>query len=191
MLRELIAATQSLSRRRSAAIGCDPNVCHFVLGESNPELIIVSPNSTANVARSSRLQAYDTSKRLILAANPNRKESSLSTPEIAAAGFMSAIPTTLVAAPVERAKVLLQIQGQGKGSTQYTGVFDVLRRLYAEGGIKSVFRGSVATVIRDGPGSAAFVPFSSPVVHLLNRAYILTLSCLPVTLLLTRLRRSG
>lgn len=94
---------------------------------------------------------------MILAATPNRKDSALSTSEIAAAGFMSAIPTTLVAAPVERAKVLLQVQGQGKSSTQYKGVFDVLSHLYKEGGIKSVFRGSVATVIRDGPGSAAFV----------------------------------
>jgi len=100
--------------------------------------------------------AYDTAKLLILAANPNRKDSTLSTSEIAAAGFLSAIPTTLVAAPVERAKVLLQVQGQGKGSTQYKGVFDILRHLYKEGGIKSVFRGSVATVIRDGPGSAAY-----------------------------------
>jgi solute carrier family 25 carnitine/acylcarnitine transporter 20/29 len=104
------------------------------------------------------------SKLLILAATPNRKDSTLSTSEIAAAGFMSAIPTTLVAAPVERAKVLLQVQGQGKGSTHYKGVFDVLGHLYKEGGIKSVFRGSVATVIRDGPGCAALVPFSPPSV---------------------------
>lgn len=100
--------------------------------------------------------AYDMSKLLILAATPNRKDSALSTSEIATAGAMSAIPTTLVAAPVERAKVLLQVQGQGGSSTRYTGVFDVLRHTYKEGGIKSVFRGSVATIIRDGPGSAAY-----------------------------------
>lgn len=98
------------------------------------------------------------SKLLILAATPNRKDSALSTSEIATAGAMSAIPTTLVAAPVERAKVLLQVQGQGGNSTRYTGVFDVLRHLHKEGGIRSVFRGSIATIIRDGPGSAAFVP---------------------------------
>ena len=112
------------------------------------------------------------SKLLILAATPNRKDSTLSTSEIAAAGFMSAIPTTLVAAPVERAKVLLQIQGQGKITTQYKGVFDVLRHLYKEGGIRSVFRGSVATVIRDGPGSAAFVAyFFAPSARLIVRIY--------------------
>lgn len=100
--------------------------------------------------------AYDMSKLLILAATPNRKDSALSTSEIATAGAMSAIPTTLVAAPVERAKVLLQVQGQGGSSTRYTGVFDVLRHTYKEGGIRSVFRGSIATIIRDGPGSAAY-----------------------------------
>ncbi|KAI0715136.1 mitochondrial carrier [Earliella scabrosa] len=100
--------------------------------------------------------AYDMSKLLILAATPNRTNSELSIPELATAGFLSAIPTTLVTAPVERAKVLLQVQGQGQGGPQYKGVFDVVKHLYREGGLRSVFRGSVATVARDGPGSAAY-----------------------------------
>lgn len=50
------------------------------------------------------------SKQLILSVTPNRESSKLSTAELAAAGFMSAIPTTLVTAPVERAKVLLQVR---------------------------------------------------------------------------------
>ncbi|KAI0734488.1 mitochondrial carrier [Fomitopsis betulina] len=100
--------------------------------------------------------AYDMSKALILAATPNRADQTLSIPELAAAGFLSAIPTTLVTAPVERAKVLLQVQGQGHGGPQYTGVFDVVKHLYREGGLRSVFRGSAATVARDGPGSAAY-----------------------------------
>lgn len=48
------------------------------------------------------------------------------------------------------------MQGQGHGGTQYTGVFDVVKHLYKEGGLRSVFRGSAATVARDGPGSAAY-----------------------------------
>ena len=50
------------------------------------------------------------SKALILAATPNRADQTLSIPELATAGFLSAIPTTLVTAPVERAKVLLQVR---------------------------------------------------------------------------------
>lgn len=96
------------------------------------------------------------SKALILAATPNRTTKELSIAELATAGFLSAVPTTLVTAPVERAKVLLQVQGQGQGGRQYTGVFDVVKHLYKEGGLRSVFRGSVATVARDGPGSAAY-----------------------------------
>ncbi|KAL4268079.1 mitochondrial carrier family protein [Pleurotus pulmonarius] len=100
--------------------------------------------------------AYDASKKLILSATPNRSSDVLSTGELAAAGFLSAVPTTLVTAPVERAKVLLQIQGQGGSGRQYTGVLDVMKHLYKEGGMRSIFRGSFATLARDGPGSAAY-----------------------------------
>jgi len=100
--------------------------------------------------------AYDASKKLILATTPNRKSDVLSIPELAAAGFLSAVPTTLVTAPVERAKVLLQVQGQGGSEHKYKGVLDVMKHLHKEGGLKSIFRGSGATLARDGPGSAAY-----------------------------------
>ncbi|TEB38992.1 mitochondrial carrier, partial [Coprinellus micaceus] len=100
--------------------------------------------------------AYDASKKLLFAATPKRESSSLSTSELALAGFLSAVPTTLVTAPVERAKVLLQVQGQGGSEVKYKGVTDVLKHLYKEGGIRSIFRGTGATLARDGPGSAAY-----------------------------------
>jgi len=100
--------------------------------------------------------AYDASKKLIFAMTPNRTSDSLSIAEMATAGFMSAIPTTLLTAPVERAKVLLQVQGQGGSERKYKGVFDVMRHLYKEGGMRSIFRGTGATLARDGPGSAAY-----------------------------------
>jgi solute carrier family 25 carnitine/acylcarnitine transporter 20/29 len=50
------------------------------------------------------------SKQLILSVTPNRIDEKLSTAEVATAGFLSALPTTLVTAPVERAKVLLQVR---------------------------------------------------------------------------------
>ncbi|KAF5385520.1 hypothetical protein D9757_005415 [Collybiopsis confluens] len=96
--------------------------------------------------------AYDASKKLILAATPKRASEALSTAELAAAGFLSAIPTTAVTAPVERAKV----QGQGGSEQKYKGVFDVMKHLYKEGGLRSIYRGSGATLARDGPGSAAY-----------------------------------
>ena len=67
---------------------------------------------------------------------------------------------TLITAPFERVKVLLQIQGQKQlapgEKPKYSGGVDVVRQLYKEGGIKSVFRGSAMTLARDGPGSAAY-----------------------------------
>ncbi|THV05993.1 hypothetical protein K435DRAFT_826091 [Dendrothele bispora CBS 962.96] len=100
--------------------------------------------------------AYDASKRLIFALTPNRTSEKLSTTELAAAGFLSAVPTTAVTAPVERAKVLLQVQGQGGAEQKYKGVLDVMGHLYREGGVRSIFRGAGATLARDGPGSAAY-----------------------------------
>ena len=67
---------------------------------------------------------------------------------------------TLITAPFERVKVLLQIQGQKElkpgEKPKYSGGTDVVRQLYKEGGIRSVYRGSLMTLARDGPGSAAY-----------------------------------
>ncbi|KAG4422918.1 hypothetical protein IFR04_003988 [Cadophora malorum] len=102
---------------------------------------------------------YDVGKSLV------RKYSTVtdnqfSVGQVAAAGFFSAIPMTLITAPFERVKVLLQIQGQKQlapgEKPKYSGGVDVVRQLYKEGGVRSVFRGSFATLARDGPGSAAY-----------------------------------
>ncbi|QKX55060.1 uncharacterized protein TRUGW13939_02152 [Talaromyces rugulosus] len=80
--------------------------------------------------------------------------------QISAAGAFSAVPMTLITAPFERVKVLLQIQGQNPPPAgqkpKYSGGVDVVRQLYKEGGIRSVFRGSAMTLARDAPGSAAY-----------------------------------
>jgi len=99
--------------------------------------------------------AYDLGKKIVYSATPDRVSPKLSTGELAFAGFFSAVPTTLVAAPAERIKVVLQVQGQG-GKAQYSGPISVVRGLYAEGGLRSIFRGTGATLARDGPGSAAY-----------------------------------
>lgn len=67
---------------------------------------------------------------------------------------------TAITAPFERVKVILQVQGQKQlapgEKPKYNGGVDVVRQLYKEGGIRSVFRGTVATLARDGPGSACY-----------------------------------
>ncbi|GAA96952.1 hypothetical protein E5Q_03626 [Mixia osmundae IAM 14324] len=96
---------------------------------------------------------YGMGKKLVYSFTPDRSSPILSNGELAAAGFFSALPTTLVAAPVERVKVVLQTQGD---NPKYKGPIDVVGKLYKEGGIRSLFRGTLATVARDGPGSAAY-----------------------------------
>lgn len=80
--------------------------------------------------------------------------------QVSAAGFFSAIPMTAITAPFERVKIMLQLQGQKElkpgEKPKYKGGLDVVRQLYKEGGIRSVFRGSAMTLARDGPGSAAY-----------------------------------
>jgi solute carrier family 25 carnitine/acylcarnitine transporter 20/29 len=102
---------------------------------------------------------YDIGKQLVSSTStvgPN----GLSIAQISTAGFLSAIPMTAITAPFERVKVILQVQGQKQlapgEKPKYNGGLDVVRQLYREGGLRSVFRGSAATLARDGPGSAAY-----------------------------------
>ncbi|EKD19676.1 hypothetical protein MBM_01628 [Drepanopeziza brunnea f. sp. 'multigermtubi' MB_m1] len=102
---------------------------------------------------------YDVGKSLVRKFS-TVTDNQFSVGQVAAAGFFSAIPMTLITAPFERVKVLLQIQGQKTlapgEKPKYSGGVDVVRQLYKEGGVRSVFRGSFATLARDGPGSAAY-----------------------------------
>lgn len=103
---------------------------------------------------------YDLGKRIVAGVSETGPNGELSIAQVSAAGFFSAIPTTAVAAPFERVKVILQLQGQqaafGAGGKQFNGAMDVVSHLYKEGGLRSVFKGSVATLARDGPGSALY-----------------------------------
>ncbi|CCC06767.1 hypothetical protein SMACR_00798 [Sordaria macrospora] len=103
---------------------------------------------------------YDLGKQIVRATSTVAPDGNLSIAQISAAGFFSAIPMTAITAPFERVKVILQVQGQQKlapgEKPKYSGGMDVVRQLYKEGGVRSVFRGSVATLARDGPGSAAY-----------------------------------
>lgn len=104
-------------------------------------------------------QGYDVGKRVVSSFS-TIENGQFSVAQTSAAGFFSAIPMTAITAPFERVKVLLQIQGQKQlapgEKPKYNGGVDVVRQLYKEGGLRSVFRGSVMTLARDGPGSAVY-----------------------------------
>jgi len=76
--------------------------------------------------------------------------------QLAAAGCLSGLMTTIIMAPAERAKCLLQVQAANTGPAKYKGLTDVVFSLYREGGLRSIFKGSAATAARDVPASAAY-----------------------------------
>lgn len=90
---------------------------------------------------------YDISKKIIAHGNMNNDQLSVS--QLAMAGFISAIPTTLVTTPTERIKVVLQ-------TSSTKSVYQAVRNIINNGGIFSVFKGFSATLARDGPGSALY-----------------------------------
>ena len=95
-------------------------------------------------------------QKLVYAMTPTRTSKELTMTEYAFAGGFSAIPTTIVTTPMERVKVVIQTQDQVVGGTKYKGMLDAGRGMYKEGGMSSLYRGTVATLARDIPGSAAY-----------------------------------
>lgn len=71
------------------------------------------------------------------------------------AGLMAGVFTTGIMAPGERVKCLLQIQASG-GEKKYSGFMDCVKKLYAEGGIRSIYKGTIATLLRDVPASGVY-----------------------------------
>ncbi|XP_012247705.1 congested-like trachea protein isoform X1 [Bombus impatiens] len=71
------------------------------------------------------------------------------------AGAFSGIFTTVIMAPGERIKCLLQIQ-QGDAKPRYNGPIDCTKQLYKNGGIRNIFKGTCATLLRDVPASGMY-----------------------------------
>jgi len=80
---------------------------------------------------------------------------------IGLAGATSGLFTTPILAPGERLKCVLQVQGAKVASGEwakpkYGGPMDVVKKLYAEGGLRSVNRGFFATMARDSLASCFY-----------------------------------
>jgi solute carrier family 25 (mitochondrial carnitine/acylcarnitine transporter), member 20/29 len=90
---------------------------------------------------------YDMGQRLVTYGTGHE---TLSMAEKCVAGGLSGIPTTLLMAPSERVKVLMQT------GTKYTSMSQCAYQLVREGGFSSLFRGTTLTLVRDVPGSMAW-----------------------------------
>lgn len=69
-------------------------------------------------------------------------------------GSLGGLYMTVLIAPGERIKCLLQVQTTGKA--KYSGPMDVIRQSYREGGIRSIMRGTAITAVRDMPASGCY-----------------------------------
>ena len=104
---------------------------------------------------------YDVGQTLVktFLRKPDDNQRQLTVPEIMLAGGFSALPMIIVMAPMERVKCLLQVQTNSTESgskPKYNGMVDCASKLYKEGGIRSVYKGTMLTMMRDVPGSIAW-----------------------------------
>ena len=93
---------------------------------------------------------YAVGKQIVSYDQPGKE---LSLGRYAIAGGLSAIPMVGLMAPFERIKVVMQVQKDG---SQLNSPWRVVKHLFKEGGVRSIFRGSFATLMRDVPGSMAY-----------------------------------
>lgn len=63
------------------------------------------------------------------------------------AGSFSGIFTAFITIPGERIKCILQVQECGNNQ-KYDGPISVIKNLYKEGGIRSLYKGTCATLLR-------------------------------------------
>ena len=118
--------------------------CHFQRGVQAP-LLAVTPAFAVS------FWSYDVAVRFIMDSNQLKREDQLTLSQIALAGGFSGLPLAAIIGPTERIKCLMQVD-----KTKYSGFSDCFRKVYQEGGIRSIFRGTASTALRDVPGNAAY-----------------------------------
>ncbi|CAB3992683.1 mitochondrial carnitine acylcarnitine carrier -like [Paramuricea clavata] len=71
-------------------------------------------------------------------------------------GMMAALFATTVMVPADRIKCLLQIQQASSGKAKYSGPLDCAWKIFKENGIRGLYRGTGATLLRDIPGNGVY-----------------------------------
>ena len=95
--------------------------------------------------------SFDLAGRFIREQAHLEKDEEMSLGQVAMAGGFSGVPLAAIFGPTERIKCLMQVD-KGK----YNGFLDCFFKVYQDGGIRSVFRGTMTTALRDVPGNAAY-----------------------------------
>ncbi|PWA00616.1 hypothetical protein BB558_003338 [Smittium angustum] len=99
---------------------------------------------------------YDIGQRIARSFSKTDSRTPLTFGQILFAGGFSAIPATALMTPMERVKVLLQVQGQQVGGPKFGGPIDVAKHVLKTEGVKGLYKGTLATLLRDIPGSVFY-----------------------------------
>jgi solute carrier family 25 (mitochondrial carnitine/acylcarnitine transporter), member 20/29 len=99
------------------------------------------------------LWSYDIASRAILEYSHFQHVDNQKQPitTAAMAGALSSIPQAGILGPTDRIKCMMQVD-----KSKHTGFVDCFRTVYKEGGLRSLFRGTGMTAVRDCPGRAAY-----------------------------------
>jgi len=92
---------------------------------------------------------YDTVASMQMKRSKLEKRDELSISQVALAGGASGVSFGLVVGPLERFKCLMQV-------SKYDSFLQCVRTVYQQEGLRGVFRGTPATILRDVPGNAAY-----------------------------------
>lgn len=95
--------------------------------------------------------ANETSKKILNISD----ESKMSVYESLLCGGIAGFINCSVITPVELVKIRLQLQFENKAHSYYKGVFDVLIKQFKEMGIKGLYVGNSAMILREVPATAA------------------------------------
>jgi len=76
------------------------------------------------------------------------------------AGAVTGATQAVITGPIELAKIRLQIQGTGGGTSslppKYTGAIQTVLKIHQEEGFRAVFRGTAGVLARDIPGTTIY-----------------------------------
>uniref|UniRef100_A0AAY5L9T2 Uncharacterized protein n=1 Tax=Esox lucius TaxID=8010 RepID=A0AAY5L9T2_ESOLU len=81
----------------------------------------------------------------------------LTTSQLFLSGCLAGVFTTVIVCPGERVKCLLQVQAfGGQQAVRYSGPLDCAVKLYKTQGLRSVYKGTALTLIRDVPSNGVY-----------------------------------
>ena len=150
-VRQQTAASSAIANRVTSNILAQ-QLRNIIVREGLPGLFqgITAPLVAVVPAFAILFYSCDLAKSFQLKRQQN-PEAELSLGQIAAAGAFSGVPFGLIVGPLERFKCLMQVD-----RARYSGFRDCVRQVYREGGLRSVFRGTLMTVLRDVPSKAIY-----------------------------------